>query len=410
MSGFGDLLNNVKLSNGKPASSLDGTTVVGFYFSAHWCPPCKMFTPQLAKTYNTLKQAGKKLEIVFVSSDKGPQEFDEYFAEMPWLAIPFAERGLKAKLSKLYGVQGIPTLVFVDGNGKTITTKGREAISEDPEGKQFPWIPPTVAECVGKELVKGQETISAESLKGKTIGLYFSAHWCGPCRAFTPQLAALYKKLQTAGKPFEIIFVSSDRDQASFDEYRATMPWAALPFSRRDEKNALSKRFEVEGIPTLVILDSIESGNVINAAARAAVSGDPEGADFPWHPKALNNLNENPDGINENVSVVALLGGASEASVAGIQAVADKHYGPARAKGQAHADTRFFYANSDDGVAARIRQLTKTTGPTLLILDIPDNGGFYAQPIEGDLTSTAVEAMMASYAAKSKELARQQLS
>merc|ERR1719189_1069843 len=41
--------------------------VIGIYFSAHWCPPCRGFTPVLAETYETLAKAGKKFEIVFVS-------------------------------------------------------------------------------------------------------------------------------------------------------------------------------------------------------------------------------------------------------------------------------------------------------------------------------------------------------
>ncbi len=28
---------------------------VAFYFSAHWCPPCRSFTPQLVQTYNHLR-------------------------------------------------------------------------------------------------------------------------------------------------------------------------------------------------------------------------------------------------------------------------------------------------------------------------------------------------------------------
>ena len=38
------------------------------------------------------------------------------------------------------------------------------------------------------------------------------------------------------------------------------MPWLALPYADREKKGALSKKFKVSGIPTLVILDP--SGSV----------------------------------------------------------------------------------------------------------------------------------------------------
>ena len=41
--------------------------VVGLYFSAHWCPPCQFFTPELVKYYEKLKAASKKFEVVFIS-------------------------------------------------------------------------------------------------------------------------------------------------------------------------------------------------------------------------------------------------------------------------------------------------------------------------------------------------------
>lgn len=69
---------------------------------------------------------------------------------------------------------------------------------------------------------------------------------CGPCRAFTPQLVKTYNQLKDAGKKFEIIFCSSDRDEDSFKEYFETMPWLALPYGDA-RKKALSRAFDVSG-------------------------------------------------------------------------------------------------------------------------------------------------------------------
>merc|ERR550537_1817297 len=99
----------------------------------------------------------------------------------------------------------------------------------DREGAEFPWKPPPL-----KDLLS-----SVPGLDGKTVALYFSAHWCPPCRRFTPQLVDVYNKLKAehaAPESFEFVFVSSDRDASSFAEYFAEMPWKALPFDERKAK------------------------------------------------------------------------------------------------------------------------------------------------------------------------------
>ena len=98
------------------------------HHSAHWCPPCRGFTPKLAEAYRNIKSAGKAFEIVFVSSDKSELQFADYFREMPWLAMPYALRDLKTGLSQMFGVTGIPALILLDGaTGDLISKDGRSA-------------------------------------------------------------------------------------------------------------------------------------------------------------------------------------------------------------------------------------------------------------------------------------------
>ncbi|KAK6165992.1 hypothetical protein SNE40_022789 [Patella caerulea] len=114
-------------------------TVIGLYFSAHWCPPCRMFTPALIKFYKKLRSRGEKLEIIFVSSDRDQEEFDEYIKEMPWLALPFGDQRADT-LSEKFDVTGIPNFLLLDGKtGEVLTPLGRAQVTKDPEGENFPW-------------------------------------------------------------------------------------------------------------------------------------------------------------------------------------------------------------------------------------------------------------------------------
>lgn len=38
-------------------SALADKKIIGFYFSAHWCPPCRLFTPALAEFYTVFFNA-----------------------------------------------------------------------------------------------------------------------------------------------------------------------------------------------------------------------------------------------------------------------------------------------------------------------------------------------------------------
>jgi len=51
------------------------------------------------------------------------------------------------------------------------------------------------------------------------VGLFFSGHWCPPSQQFTPLLAHAYKTMRAAGKNVEIVFLSSDQDQAQTTQH-----------------------------------------------------------------------------------------------------------------------------------------------------------------------------------------------
>eukprot|EP00913_Durusdinium_trenchii_P014947 g14021.t1 len=144
-------------------------------------------------------------------------------------------------------------------------------------------------ELLGEHLIKcgGDEKVSVEeALKDKkAVALYFSAHWCPPCRGFTPKLAEAYTShLKETG--LEVIFVSSDRDDASWKEYCGEMPWLALP---REAKGPVASKFKVRGIPTMIILDPTD-GSIITEDGRSAVMKDPTGEKFPWKPPTFKEL------------------------------------------------------------------------------------------------------------------------
>merc|ERR1712166_161033 len=343
-----------------------------------------------------LVAAGKSFEIIFVSSDREESAFDEYYGEQPWLALPYAERKLKAALSKKFKVSGIPSLVILDGEtGELITKDGRDAVMEDLKGENFPWKPPTVWEAMGDEFMSGDgETVELSALRGegKVVGLYFSAHWCPPCKAFTPLLVETYQKVKAAGKEFEVVFVSSEKDMGQFQEYFATMPWLAIPPGDK-RKAALSARYEVEGIPALVLVDGA-TGETINAKGRGA-----EGEEFPWRPKALNDMASGADGLNDEACVCVMMQGALAAAM-GVVAEAAKAAG---------GEELYFVARAEGEVADQVRKLTKlgdaVAAPQLAILDIPDEGGFYVY--EGTVDAESIASFVAKY--KAGGLERKQL-
>lgn len=116
--------------------------------------------------------------------------------------------------------------------------------------------------------------VDLAKLSGKAVGIYYSAHWCPPCKKFTPVLVDFRNKY---ADQFEVVFVSSDRDDAAMKKYieEAKMPWLTVT---REGKvaEALDEKYEVTGIPTLVILKA--DGSLLTRDGRALVTAGVDGS------------------------------------------------------------------------------------------------------------------------------------
>ncbi|KAI5573027.1 hypothetical protein BDE02_10G051200 [Populus trichocarpa] len=289
-----------------PVLDLEGK-LVGLYFSAHAHRMCREFTPKLVELYKTLKEKGENFEVVLISLDDEEEDFKESFETMPWLALPFKDKSCE-KLVRYFELRTIPNLVIIGQDGKTLNPNVAELIEEHGI-EAYPFTPEKLDELAAIEkaklesqtlesvLVNGENDfvidksgskVPVSELVGKNILLYFSAQWCPPCRAFLPKLIEAYHTIKRKDNAFEVIFISSDRDQSTFDEFYSEMPWLALPFGD-GRKQILSRKFKIQGIPAAVAIGP--SGRTITKEARMHLTA--YGADaFPFTEEHLKQLEE----------------------------------------------------------------------------------------------------------------------
>jgi len=315
---------------------------------------------------------------------------------------------------------------------------------KDPKGERFPWKPKPFSEIIGDRFLKGDETVGSEALSGKTLAIYFSAHWCPPCRGFTPTLAKHYKNYTEAGKPIEVIFSTADQSQEEFDSYRKEMQreggnWLSIPYEDEETREALDSLFKVEGIPKLVIVG--EDGSVINENAVGVVRGDATGEKFPWAPPAVGDL-ARPEGIEETPSVCIFLEETDADARQVIQAQVEKVAKMYVEEGKASDEDpkyRFYVASANQGAVPHIRRMSSMAPVAatsdkaalqkrgsietmenpeaqalasgdlhvpMILLDLMDDGAFYT--FEGkEITSASINTFLQAYEAKT--LQRQQL-
>merc|ERR1712224_180982 len=155
----------------------------------------------------------------------------------------------------------------------------------------------------------GEETTATELVaSGKHLLLYFSAAWCGPCKAFTPRMGEYYNKAVADGVPLEVVFVSSDRSAEAQDEYAKSMPWLEIPDcagANKSLESALSRAIGVDGIPTLAALRPDDELSVLTDDGRTYVMKDRA---FPaeWVPPLVPECEDAVESLNSSTCLLVM--------------------------------------------------------------------------------------------------------
>uniref|UniRef100_A0A1I7VWJ0 Thioredoxin domain-containing protein n=1 Tax=Loa loa TaxID=7209 RepID=A0A1I7VWJ0_LOALO len=128
-----DLFANIDLKKAdgtvkKGSDALANKIVVALYFAAHWCPPCRQFTPILKRFYEEVND--DEFEIIFVSLDHSEEDLNNHLKEShgDWYHVPFGSSEIE-KLKNKYEVAGIPMLIVIKSDGNVITKNGRADVS-----------------------------------------------------------------------------------------------------------------------------------------------------------------------------------------------------------------------------------------------------------------------------------------
>uniref|UniRef100_A0AAY4AWT0 Nucleoredoxin n=1 Tax=Denticeps clupeoides TaxID=299321 RepID=A0AAY4AWT0_9TELE len=310
---------------------------------------------------------------------------------------------LQMKLWNKYKVTSIPSLVFVDAaTGKVVCRNGLLVVRDDPAGLEFPWGPKPFAEVVSGPLLRNnRQTTDSSSLEGSYIGVYFSAHWCPPCRSLTRVLVESYRKVKESGHKFEIVFVSADRSEDLFQQYFSEMPWLAVPYADEARRSRLNRLYGIQGIPTLILLDT--EGHMITRQGRVEVLNDPECRRFPWHPQPVQELSEsNAVQLHEGPCVVLFVDAEDEGELLPakelIQPIAEKILVKYKAK-EEESPLQFFVAGEDD-MSDSLRDYTNLpeAAPLLTILDMSARAK-YVRDVE-EITPAVVEQFVGDFLAE----------
>ena len=129
----------------------------------------------------------------------------------------------------------------------SFATRHQDQAPPVPLGKSAPDI--SVKTLDGK-------MVKLSSLRGKPVFLDFWATWCGPCRMSLPHTQKL---AADHGKDITVLAISAE-DVKTIQSFMKDNKYSYPAY--RDPKNDAMTKYNVQGIPTFVVID--KDGNLVD--------------------------------------------------------------------------------------------------------------------------------------------------
>jgi len=404
----------VKPATGEKADPIQVLTNKGtlLYFGAHWSEPCSKFLPKLHFFHELNNIVKTEYEVIFCSVDKSEDDYEKYIEDMPWWCLPYAISTLPKLVASLHA-NAMPHLVIIDKEGKIITKEGASALKQDPTGKQFPWRPNRIVDMLPSSYRSGGLSTDDEivllptkDLDEKYILLYFASHLDALSQEFTPWLVKAYNILKNKREDFELIFVSGDASEESYDTFLKETSFCAIPFEETEARENLETRLDITSYPTLIMLgprpeddnDNFGDRPVINSEVRAVIENGDYITDFPFYPKPWGDLCKTTDDINTHKCLVVFHeGGDDEEQMEVEYAVRDA----ADEYRSGDELVKFYWAFDPDAtLSANIRKACNlgpiSDLPSMVLLDIPNDGTYYVSD-ERDITEDTIIEFLGNY-------------
>jgi nucleoredoxin len=176
-------------------------------------------------------------------------------------------------LVSVSGGTGAKSGEFKMRNGKSVTLAAASLVAADAKLLEE-WTPTAASEAaapasstpsVFDEVLSGNlEILDGRKLKRyemvakptKHYVFYYTASWCPPCQAFTPELVKFYNREKKDNNSFELVLITSDREEDAMEEYakEKNMPWPQLKLSKAKDFKSKFKH-NVTGIPSVIVCD-----------------------------------------------------------------------------------------------------------------------------------------------------------